>query len=82
MSLELSLHSTTEEKSQYEDKLEKMRNNLMRIEADKQNLEENLNRSESRASKLDLQRMSMEGDLQRLQMMLQEKDANIQVNLQ
>lgn len=78
VSLELSLHNTSDEKGQFEDKLEKLKNNLIRVEADKRNLEESLGRSENRASKLELQRMSMEGDLQRLQMMLQEKDASIQ----
>lgn len=58
-----------------------MKNNLARMEADKRNLEENLGRAENRASKLELQRMSMDGDLQRLQMILQEKDAGIQVRI-
>lgn len=51
----------------------------MKLEADKRALQEELSRNESRSTKLELQRMSAEGDIQRLQMMLQEKDANIQV---
>lgn len=46
---------------------------------DKRTLQEEVSRSETRATKLELQRMSLDGDLQRLQMMLQEKDAQIQV---
>lgn len=52
---------------------------LGRLEAEKRGLQEELSRVESRSTKLELQRMSTEGDLQRLQMMLQEKDATIQV---
>jgi hypothetical protein len=52
---------------------------LSRLEAEKRALQEELGRTESRSAKLELQRMSTEGDLQRLQMMLQEKDATIQV---
>ena len=52
---------------------------LGRLEAEKRGLQEELSRTESRSTKLELQRMSTEGDLQRLQMMLQEKDATIQV---
>ncbi|XP_033338435.2 ciliary rootlet coiled-coil, rootletin isoform X2 [Megalopta genalis] len=75
--LELMISSSTEEKIQCEDKLEKMKQALNRVENEKRNLQEELNRSESRATKLELQRMSLEGDLQRLQMMFQEKEANI-----
>lgn len=49
------------------------------MEAEKRTLQEELSRTENRATKLELQRMSAEGDLQRLQMILQEKDASIQV---
>lgn len=63
----------------FQDKIEKMKNSLARLESDKRNLQEELSRVESRSTKLELQRMSAEGDLQRLQMMLQEKDAHIQV---
>lgn len=52
---------------------------LNRSEGEKRNLQEELARTENRSTKLELQRMSAEGDLQRLQMMLQEKDATIQV---
>lgn len=52
---------------------------LARLEAEKRGLQEELSRIENRSTKLELQRMSTEGDLQRLQMMLQEKDATIQV---
>lgn len=52
---------------------------LVKLEGDKRILQEELSRTENRATKLELQRMSAEGDIQRLQMMLQEKDATIQV---
>lgn len=65
----------------FQDKLEKMKVALSRLEAEKRNLQEELSRAENRSTKLELQRMSAEGDLQRLQMMLQEKDATIQVLL-
>lgn len=52
---------------------------LGKTEAEKRNLQDEFSRSEARSTKLELQRMSLEGDLQRLQMMLQEKEANIQV---
>lgn len=78
--MELSLHNTSDEKNQYEDKLEKMKINFARMEAEKRGLEEGLNRADNRATKLELQRVAMEGDIQRLQMMLQEKDIGIQVS--
>lgn len=56
-----------------------MKQTLNRMENERRNLQEELNKSEARATKLELQRMSLEGDLQRLQMMLQEREANIQV---
>ena len=62
-----------------QEKVDKLKQALNKVENDKRNLQEELSRSESRATKLELQRMSLEGDLQRLQMMLQEKDANIHV---
>lgn len=49
------------------------------MESEKRGLQEELNRMENRSTKLELQRMSTEGDLQRLQMIVQEKDATIQV---
>lgn len=52
---------------------------LVKLEADKRMLQEELSRTENRSTKLELQRMSAEGDLQRLQMMLHEKDDTIQV---
>lgn len=52
---------------------------LSRLEAEKRGLQDELTRLENRSTKLELQRMSADGDLQRLQMMLQEKDATIQV---
>lgn len=78
VSLELSLSSGNDEKLQFEDKIDKLKQALARCEADKRNLQEELGRVESRSTKLELQRMSTEGDLQRLQMMLQEKDGHIQ----
>lgn len=62
-----------------QEKLDKLKQVLNKIENEKRNLQEELSKSESRATKLELQRMSLEGDLQRLQMMFQEKDANIHV---
>lgn len=57
-----------------------MKHALNKLETEKRNLHEEVSRSESRATKLELQKMSLDGDVQRLQMMLQEKDAQIQVN--
>lgn len=59
--------------------MDKLKQTLNKTENEKRNLQEELNRNESRATKLELQRMSLEGDLQRLQMMFQEKEANIHV---
>lgn len=56
-----------------------MKQTLNRMENERRNLQEELGKSEARATKLELQRMSLDGDLQRLQMMLQEREANIQV---
>lgn len=56
-----------------------MKQTLNRAENERRNLQEELSKSEARATKLELQRMSLDGDLQRLQMMLQEREANIQV---
>lgn len=56
-----------------------MKQNVNKLENDRRSLQEELGKNEARATKLELQRMSLEGDLQRLQMILQEKDANIQV---
>lgn len=53
---------------------------IAKLESDKRHLQEELARTENRSSKLEIQRMSTEGDLQRLQMMLQEKDAHINVS--
>lgn len=76
-SLEMSLASTAEEKSQCEERLEKCRQSVARLEAEKRHLQEELSRSEGRASKLDLQRVALEGDIQRLQMAMQEKDCQL-----
>lgn len=81
LSLELSLSSGNEQKQQCEEKLEKMKIALVKLEADKRVLQEELGRAENRSTKLELQRMSAEGDIQRMQMMLQEKDVTIQVCL-
>lgn len=56
-----------------------MKITLVKLEADKRALQEELSRNENRSTKLELQRMSAEGDIQRLQLMLQEKEASIQV---
>ncbi|KAF7987174.1 hypothetical protein HCN44_011480 [Aphidius gifuensis] len=76
--LELMISNETEEKGQFEDKFDKMRVALNRLENEKRGLQEDLGRSDARSTKLELQRMSLEGDLQRLQMVLQEKDGNLQ----
>ncbi|KAK2575631.1 hypothetical protein KPH14_011894 [Odynerus spinipes] len=78
ISLEMIINTDTEEKNLYEEKLEKLKQTLNRSENEKRNLQEELSKSEARATKLELQRMSLDGDLQRLQMMLQEREANIQ----
>lgn len=64
-----------------QDKIEKMKASLGRLESEKHNLQDELNRTENRATKLELQRMALEGDLKRLQLMLQEKDSTIEVYL-
>lgn len=69
--MELTVHNGSEEKTQYEDKLEKMKTSISRLEGEKRSLQEELSRTESRATKLELHRMSLEGDLQRVQMMMQ-----------
>lgn len=56
-----------------------MRQQLSRMEADKRSVQEELGRAEQRATKLELQRMSLDGDMQRLQMVLQEKEACVKV---
>lgn len=76
-SLEMSLASTVEEKSQCEERLEKCRQSVARLEAEKRHLQEELSRAEGRSSKLDLQRVALEGDIQRLQMAMQEKDCQL-----
>lgn len=74
-SLELSLTAGAEEKAQCEERLEKCRQSVARLESEKRHLQDELARSEGRASKLDLQRVALEGDIQRLQMALQEKES-------
>lgn len=61
--------------------MEKLRQSFSRAETEKRSLQEELSRVEARATKLELQRMGLEGDMQRLQMVLQEKDANTKVIL-
>nr|CAD7197849.1 unnamed protein product [Timema douglasi] len=78
-SLELLVHSGVEEKGQSEERIEKLRQAVGKLEGEKRGLQEELGRTEARATKLELQRMSLEGDLQRLQMLLQEKDAHVQL---
>ena len=56
-----------------------MKSALAKMEMEKRTLQDELGRTENRSTKLELQRMSAEGDLQRLQMILQEKDTQIQV---
>lgn len=78
--LELALQTSTEDKSQCDDKCEKLRGQVARLENEKRGLQDELSRSEARSGKLELQRVSLEGDIQRLQMMLQDKEAAIQVS--
>lgn len=73
-SLELALGSGSEEKAQCDERLEKCRQSVARLESEKRHLQDELSRSEGRSSKLDLQRVALEGDIQRLQMALQEKE--------
>lgn len=56
-----------------------MKQELNRLKMEKRNLQKEIRHSESHATEMELQRMSLDGDLQRLQMMLQEKEAHIQV---
>lgn len=56
-----------------------MKQELNRLETEKRNLQKEVRHSDSRATEMELHRMSLDGDLQRLQMMLQEKEAHIQV---
>ncbi|XP_034942532.1 rootletin isoform X2 [Chelonus insularis] len=76
--LEHVISNESDNKIQYEEKFDKMKQALNKLENEKRGLQEDLGRSEARATKLELQRMSLEGDLQRLQMILQEKDSNLQ----
>lgn len=61
--------------------MEKLKQFTSKLEMEKRSLQDELGKTEARATKLELQRMSLEGDLQRLQMILQEKEAHIQVKL-
>lgn len=56
-----------------------MKHEINRLETEKRNLQKEVRHSESRATEMELHRMSLDGDFQRLQMMLQEKEAHIQV---
>ncbi|KAF4520433.1 hypothetical protein B566_EDAN004004 [Ephemera danica] len=81
--LELTVQSNTEEKSQsdfilMQEKMERLRMVIGRLDQEKRSLQDELARAESRGTKLELQRLSLEGDLQRLQMMMQEKDVHCQ----
>ena len=56
-----------------------MRQAINKLENDKRMLKEDLSKLENRCTQMEVVRMSLEGDLQRLQMIIAEKDANIQV---
>lgn len=56
-----------------------MKQELNKLDAEKRSLQKELRHSESRVTEIELQKLSLDGDLQRLQMMLQEKDAHLQV---
>lgn len=79
ISLELSVQNGGEETKHYLEKMEKMKASIVHLESEKRGLQDELTRAEGRAGKLELQRVSLEGDIQRLQMMLHEKEANMQV---
>lgn len=53
---------------------------ISRLESEKHHLQEELSRRESHSSKLEIKCRAIDGDLQRLQMMLEEKDAHINVS--
>ena len=57
-----------------------MRTANAQLEAERQKLREELTKCESRSARLEIQRIALEGDLNRLQMILQEKDVQLQVN--
>jgi len=63
----------------FQEKLEKMKQELSRSENEKRHLQKEIRYSESRVTEMEIQRMSLDGDLQRLQMKLQEKEARIEV---
>jgi len=56
-----------------------MKQELNKLDTEKRNLQKEIRHSESHATEMELQRMSLDGELQRLQIMLQEKEAHIQV---
>ena len=62
-----------------QERLTKVRSVNAQVEAERQKLREELNKCESRSARLEIQRIALEGDLNRLQMILQEKDVQIQV---
>lgn len=59
--------------------MEKCRAALARLETEHRHLQDEFARCEQRSSKLELQKVAHEGDVQRLQMMVQEREAIIQV---
>jgi rootletin len=63
----------------FQDKLEKMKQAVNKLESDKRMIKEDLSKTENRATQMEVHRMSLEGDLQRLQMIIQEKEASVQV---
>ena len=64
-----------------QDKIEKLKHTIHKLESDKRMIKEELNKSENRATQMEVHRMSLEGDLQRLQMIIQEKEATVQVRV-
>lgn len=77
--MELALTSNCEERAQCEDRLEKCKQAVSRLEGEKRHFQEDLARCEGRASKLDLQRVALEGDIQRLTMALQERENHLKI---
>lgn len=53
---------------------------IAKLDSEKHHLQEELARRESHSSKLEIKCRAIDGDLQRLQMMLEEKDAHLNVN--
>ncbi|XP_058802315.1 rootletin [Phymastichus coffea] len=78
VALELSVNSGTEEKLQNDEKIERLKQAIGKMENDKRIMKEDINKFESRVTQMEVNRMSLEGDIQRLQMIVQDKESTIQ----